>query len=113
MPNRSQTFEGVNLHYAQQAVDNTARRVIFDVSGMDVASVAIQPHGNWATAVVTLKQSNNSNGPWTALSGVSTLTPAAQSTGQFSVGYAFLLADITTAEGSDIFASINFNAKGS
>ena len=105
-------YYGVNIRYAQQAVDQTAKRVIADVSGMSVCSVSVlQNAGTWATGILTVKQSNNRDGPWTALSGVSTLTAATPSTGQFSVGYNFIMVDVTTGEGSDSFVTISISGK--
>lgn len=106
------TFYNVNLQYAQRGVDRMGTPCIVDVSGCSVGSVsALHMLGTWATAVITIKQSNNMAGPWTALSGVSTLTLASPSTGQFSIGYRYILAEITTGEAAESSASISFSAK--
>jgi len=106
------TFNNVNLRYAQQGMDRTGQRCIVDVSGMSTGSVsALHTLGTWGTAVITIKQSNSMAGPWTALSGVSTLTLSTPSTGQFSIGYRYIMAEITTGEGAESSASISFNAK--
>lgn len=106
------TFQNVNLRYVQRGIDRMGQVCIVNVSGMSTGSVsALHTLGTWGTAVITIKQSNSLDGPWTALSGVSTLTLATPSTGQFSIGYTYIMAEITTGEGAESSATISFNAK--
>ena len=108
----NKTFDNVSLQYAQRGVDRYGITCMLDVSGMSTGSVSmLHLTGTWATAVVTIKQSNSPAGPWTALSGVSTLTLASPSTGQFSIGYKYIMAEITTGEAAESTASISFSAK--
>ncbi len=108
----NKTFNNVSLQYAQRGIDRMGSTCIVDVSGMSVGSVsALHTLGTWAGAIITIKQSNSMAGPWTALSGVSTLTLASPSTGQFSIGYQYIMAEITTGEAAESSASISFNAK--
>lgn len=114
MAKPTQTFDLVNLKSLQRCTSR-GRLAAFDTQGLSVCSVsASQGGGPWATAVLTLKQSNDLHAPedaWVALSGVSTITSSTKSTGQFSSGYRYVLPFVTTAEGSDSYITVSFSGK--
>lgn len=110
----NQTFDGVNIGYVQRATSR-GRLAAFDTSGMKIASVtASQGAGPWATAVMTLKGSNDLNAPedaWVAVSGASTLTTSNKSSGSFTVVSRWVLPFVTTAEGSDSLITVSLSGR--
>lgn len=93
---------------------NTRGRVLVDCRGLDTGSFSINPGAaSLGSFVGTIKQANDPNGTFTALSGVPTITASVFSTGVFACGgYAWLLFDITTAGSSGVI-EIDFYGQGS
>lgn len=106
----SKTWNGVGIAAVANAMDTFNQRVMVNVGDIDVAAFSYNPGiASLGSFVGTIKQASNPNGPFTALTGVPTLTSSVFSTGQFSCGgYAWLLFDITAAGSSGVI-SIDFS----
>lgn len=114
MNTNPQKLDGINIKYLQRGTSR-GRIAAFDSQGLSTCSItASQGAGAWATAVITLKQSDDLNAPddaWVALSGVATITPSVKSTGQFSAAYRYIVPYITTAEGADSFITLSLSGR--
>lgn len=67
--------------------------------------------GTWGTAVITLKRSNDGRN-WYALSSPQTIGPGSGMSDPVDLDFAFLSAEVTTAEGSALEADVVLCAKG-
>lgn len=95
----------INLnHITSNVVWNVEPYTAGSVQANSLSSAA------WGTAVITLKRSNDGR-TWYALSSPQTLGPGAAMSDTIDLDFAWLSAEVTTAEGADEYAELVLCAK--
>lgn len=101
-------FERCQLRYAGIAQDQIGVAVILPTEGNDVVSVTAETRsGTWSTAVVKLRYANARTGPWQDYSTAITIGSSSKTSNAVGVFSQFIALEITTGEGSDLFADFS------
>lgn len=105
-------FENVSLVYAGLCVAD-GRPVVVPVKDATAASVQVNDRSStaWATAVLTVKVSNDASGPFYALASSVTLSASGISSIIDVSGYGFLAVEVTTAGTSGMAVDIDICVK--